>query len=58
MTLHETSSGLSVKTKLIGKPELKIVLYRSPEIGSLIQAGRQVPKDMSVQEAKRMIESI
>lgn len=44
VTLHETSSGLSVKTKLIGKPELKIVLYRSPEIGSLIQAGRKCPK--------------
>jgi hypothetical protein len=58
VTLHETSSGLAVKTKLIGKPKLKIVLCRSPEILSLIQAGRQVPKDMSVQEAKRMIESI
>ena len=36
--LFETSSGLAVKTKQIGKTKLRNILCRSPEMDTLIRA--------------------
>jgi len=36
--LFETSSSLAVKTKQIGKPTLRIILCRNPEMDALIRA--------------------
>ena len=36
--LFATSSGLAVKTKQIGKPTLRSILCRSPEMDTLIRA--------------------
>ena len=37
--LFDTSSGLAVKTKQIGKPNPRNILCRSPEMDTLIRAG-------------------
>ena len=37
MPLFETSSGLAVKTKQIGKTKLRNILCRSPEMDNLVR---------------------
>jgi hypothetical protein len=56
--LFDTSSGLAVKTKQIGKPTLKSILCRSLEMDNLIRAGMWVFNDMCYKKTSRMIESL